>query len=63
MLKVEEDVTIDFGTSYYFNKIKPTLTRGFYDVYFDYDNLLNAWVCGAISKGANDQEKQNDFIQ
>ena len=54
MVKIEEDVTIGFGTSYYFNKIKPTLTKGFYDVYFDYDNLLNAWVCGAISKGAND---------
>lgn len=54
MVKVEEDVTINFGTSYYFNKTKPTLTKGFYDVYFDYDNLLNAWVCGAISKGAND---------
>ncbi|MBR6515436.1 MAG: hypothetical protein IKT40_01125 [Bacilli bacterium] len=54
MVKVEEDVNIDFETSYYFNKIKPTLTKGFYDVYFDYDNLLNAWVCGAISKGAND---------
>lgn len=54
MVKVEEDVTIGFGTSYYFNKTKPTLTKGFYDVYFDFDNLLNAWVCGAISKGAND---------
>lgn len=50
-LKVEEDVTIGFGTSYFYNKNKPTLTKGFYDVYFDYDNLLGDWVCGAIPKG------------
>lgn len=51
ILKVENNVAIDFGTAYYFNKTKPIIEQGFYDVYFDFDNNINAWVCGAISKG------------
>lgn len=43
--------TVDFGTTNYFNKTAFELEAGYYDIYFDYDNHLNGWVVGAISKG------------
>lgn len=43
--------TVDFGTTNYFNKTAPELEAGYYDIYFDYDNLMNGWVVGTISKG------------
>lgn len=43
--------TIDWGTTQFFNKATPEIEGGSYDIYFDYDNLLGAWVCGAMAKG------------
>jgi len=43
--------TVDFGTTNYFNKTAPELEAGYYDIYFDYDNLMSGWVVGTISKG------------
>ena len=44
--------SIDWGTSIFFNKTTPETGGGNYDIYFDYDNLLNNWVCGILPKGA-----------
>lgn len=52
MLKVTGTPTVDWGTTQFFNKTTPEIGAGCYDVYFDYDNNLNAWVCGAMVKGA-----------
>lgn len=52
MLKVTGTPTINWGTTQFFNKATPEIEAGCYDVYFDYDNNLNAWVCGAMPKGA-----------
>ena len=43
--------TINWGTSRFFDKKTPIIEGGSYDIYFDYDNLLGAWVCGAMDKG------------
>ena len=53
MAQIVGTPTIDWGTSYFFNKTTPEIEEGYYDVYFDYDNLLNTWVCGVISKGVS----------
>lgn len=52
MLKVTGTPTINWGTTQFFNKATPEIEAGCYDVYFDYDNNLSAWVCGAMPKGA-----------
>lgn len=51
MLKVTGTPTINWGTTNFFNKETPEIKAGNYDCYFDYDNLINAWVVGTISKG------------
>ena len=51
MAKVTGTPTINWGTTQFFNKTTPEIEAGNYDIYFDYDNLLNAWVCGVMSKG------------
>ena len=52
MMKVTGTPTINWGTTRFFNKATPEIEAGNYDVYFDYDNLLGAWVAGAMPKGA-----------
>lgn len=52
MMNVAGTPTIGWGTTQFFNKATPEIEAGSYDVYFDYDNLLCAWVCGAMPKGA-----------
>ena len=54
MLKVTGTPTINWGTTNFFNKQTPEITEGYYDVYFDYDPNLAAWVCGVMAKGAED---------
>ncbi len=54
MLKVTGTPTINWGTTNFFNKQTPDITEGYYDVYFDYDPNLAAWVCGVMAKGAED---------
>ena len=51
MAQITGTPTINWGTTQFFNKAIPEIEAGNYDIYFDYDNLLNAWVCGAIVKG------------
>lgn len=51
MMKVTGTPTITWGTTNFFNKSTPEIEEGSYDVYFDYDNLLGAWVCGVLPKG------------
>ena len=52
MIKVDATTTINWGTTYFFNKETPDIDSGnSYDVYYDYDNLLGQWVCGVIVKG------------
>ena len=51
MLKVTGTPTINWGTTNFFNNETPTIKAGNYDVYFDYDNLMSAWVVGVMSKG------------
>lgn len=51
MAKVTGTPTITWGTTNFFNKTTPEIEEGSYDFYFDYDNLLGAWVCGVMSKG------------
>lgn len=51
MAQITGAPTIDWGTVQFFNKAIPEIEEGNYDIYFDYDNLLNAWICGAIVKG------------
>lgn len=50
--QITNSPTINLGTSYFFNKQQLILENGYYDLYFDYDNNLSGWVCGAISKGS-----------
>ena len=52
MIKVVGNPTVDWGTTYFFDKKTPDVGNGSYDIYFDYDNLLGAWVCGYVPKGA-----------
>lgn len=52
MLRVTGTPTITWGTSQFFNKATPEIEAGSYDCYFDYDNLLGAWVAGVMPKGA-----------
>lgn len=51
MAKITGTPTIDWGTTQFFNKAIPEIEGDNYDIYFDYDNLLGAWVCGAMVKG------------
>ena len=51
MMKVTGTPTINWGTSNFFNNETPEIKAGNYDCYFDYDNLMGAWVVGAMSKG------------
>lgn len=51
MMKVTGTPTINWGTTNFFNNQAPEIKAGNYDVYFDFDNLLNAWVVGTMSKG------------
>lgn len=52
MMKVTGTPTINWGTTNFFNKETPEIVAGNYDCYFDYDNLMNAWVVGVMNKGA-----------
>lgn len=54
MMKVTGTPTINWGTTKFFNKSTPEIEEGSYDIYFDYDNLLGAWVCGVMAKGAGE---------
>lgn len=54
MMKVTGTPTINWGTTNFFNKSTPEIEEGSYDIYFDYDNLLGAWVCGVMAKGAGE---------
>lgn len=47
-------VTINWGTSLFFNKTTPEIEAGNYSVYWDYDPLLGAWVCGVMIEGAGE---------
>lgn len=46
--------TINWGTNRFFNKTTPNVGSGNYDFYFDFDEKLNVWTAGAISKGVAD---------
>lgn len=52
MLKVTGTPTVNWGTTQFFNKATPEIAAGNYDVYFDYDKNMGAWVAGAMPKGA-----------
>lgn len=44
--------TINLGTTHYFDLEAPDLTHtGNYNIYFEYDNINNTWVAGAVRKG------------
>ena len=44
--------TITLGTSYYFNKKAPDLSAvGKYNLLYEYDSALSAWVVGCVAKG------------
>lgn len=45
--------TINLGTSNYFNNTVPDFSSsGYYNLYYEYDNIKQQWVVGAIYKGA-----------
>lgn len=52
MAKITGTPTVGWGTTEFFNKATPEIEEGSYDIYFDYDNSLGAWVCGVLPKGA-----------
>lgn len=54
MAKITGTPTIDWGTTHFFNKATPEIEGGNYDIYFDYDNLLGAWVCLVVAKGVGE---------
>ena len=46
--------TINLGTTTYFNSEMPDLSSvGNYDLIYEYDNSLSAWVVGCLGKGAS----------
>lgn len=50
--KMSTVVTINAGTSYYFDSEAPDLSKaGNYNFVWEYDNIDSHWVFGAISKG------------
>ena len=51
IMKITGTPSINWGTTYFFNKELPEIEAQNYDVYFDYDNFLGGWVCGALPKG------------
>lgn len=47
-------VSIDAGTTYYFNKTAPDMSgAGVYNLVYEYDKANQYWVCGVIGKGAS----------
>lgn len=52
-LNMRDVVTVDLGTSYYFNSTAPDLSAvGAYNLYYEYDTNKDYWVVGCIPKGA-----------
>ncbi len=54
MVNMPEVYSVDWGTNgRYFNNDTPDVSEtGNYDFYFDYDAIAEAWVAGALKKGA-----------
>lgn len=51
-LKMETVVTIDLGTTNFFNKEAPDLSKeGIYNLLFEYDLNNDVWVANAFEKG------------
>lgn len=45
--------TVNFGTNYFFDLIKPTFTtNSYYNLVYEYDHKIGDWVCGACRKGS-----------
>ena len=40
---------VDFGTDLFIDGDTPKLTRGSFNLYYDFDPLQNKWVCGVIT--------------
>lgn len=51
-IKLNNAVTIDLGTSTYFDNITPTFTTGSYNIMYEYDIPTSTWVCGVMKKGS-----------
>jgi hypothetical protein len=54
-VKLASVQTINLGTTYYFNKVKPDLSSaGLYNIRYEYDNIDGRWVVGSVSKGVEE---------
>lgn len=54
-VKLASVQTINLGTTYYFNKVKPDLSSaGLYNIMYEYDNIDGRWVVGSVSKGVEE---------
>ena len=51
MVSIVGTPSITVGTTQFFNNTAPEFETGNWDIYYDYDPLLNAWVVGALPKG------------
>lgn len=43
-------LTIAWGTTYFFNGTAPTIEVGNFNIIYEWDNLLQQWVCGIVKK-------------
>ena len=43
-------LTIAWGTTYFFNGTAPTIEAGNFNIIYEWDNLLQQWVCGLVKK-------------
>lgn len=54
-VKLASVQTINLGTTYYFNRVKPDLSSaGLYNIMYEYDNMDGRWVVGSVSKGVEE---------
>ena len=50
-LYIENDIIITLGTDKFFAESEPDIGTGYYNIIYEYDSLMNNWICGAIKKG------------
>ena len=53
LYKPSVSYSVNLGVSKYFGGVAPTISSvGYYNIYYEYDVNMRAWVAGAIFKGA-----------
>ncbi len=63
MLNITSTIpVINWGTTAFYQGAVPDIELGRYVCYFDFDNILNKWVCGAILIEEIIEEEETDAV-